>query len=119
MKDSFFDDLSLTQLQEHFLQHLASTFAQLAKTRLTDKQRFLLFATQQALRYHPNLSPTALADYLARKWQLPLSTTKFNLNVLKKAGLLKKSSTKNGRNTVCLSFGGQLLIQLLSEPNTE
>lgn len=99
-----------------FLQ-LASTLTQIAKTRLTEKQRFLLFATQRALRFHPSLSPTALADFLAKKFRFPLSTTKFNLNVLRNAGLLEIKSSNSRRTSVCLSYGGQLLTQLLPEPD--
>ncbi len=119
MKDDFFDDLSSARHSENFLLHLANAFVQLAKTRLTEKQRFLLFATRQAIRYHPNLSPTALADYLAHKLNLLLSTTKFSLKVLKNAGLLESKSSNKRRTTVRLSYGGQLLTQFLPEPDME
>ncbi len=118
-KDYFLNDLGSTPLFEYFLFHLAMAFTQLANTRLTKKQRHLLFATRQALRYHPNLSHTALADYLARKLNLPLSTTKFNLKVLKDAGLLDSKPTNKRRTTASLSFGGQLLTHLLPKPNME
>ncbi|MFX1509663.1 MAG: hypothetical protein ACFFBR_05075 [Promethearchaeota archaeon] len=114
-KDNFFDDLSTPlQLESLFLQ-LAATFAKLAYTRLTKKQRFLLLMTQRALQYHPKLSPTALADYLSRKFGLPLSTTKFNLNILKRAGLLDTRRSNNQGSRIRLSYGGWLLTQLLSE----
>lgn len=115
----FFDDWGSTPLFKHFLLHLAYAFTQLAKTRLTDKQLYLLFASRQALYYHPEFSPTALADYLSRKLHIPLSTTKFNLKALKDAGLLETSSTNKRRTRANLSYGGQLLTQLLSEPNME
>jgi hypothetical protein len=115
MKDNFFDDLStLLQLESFFCQ-LAEAFAKLAYTRLTKKQQFLLFMAYRTLQYHPELSPTALADCLARKYSLPLSTTKFNLKVLKKAGLLETHTSNNHGSRICLSFGGWLLTQLLSE----
>ena len=111
-----FDELSSLEFQERNFHQLASAFALLAKARLTSKQRLLLFATHKALRYHSDLSPTALAEYLSRKWQFPLSTTKFNLNTLKDTGLLETRLSANGRTTLSLSYGGQLLVQLLPEP---
>jgi hypothetical protein len=117
MKDDFLDDFFSLQRQGSFFQLLANTFAQLAKTRLTEKQRFLLHASRYAIQYHPSLSPTALADYLARKFQLPLSTTKFNLKVLINAGLLEINSSRKRRTTILLSFGGHLLTQLLPKPD--
>ncbi|MFX1575930.1 MAG: hypothetical protein ACFFCF_02025 [Promethearchaeota archaeon] len=117
MKDDFLDDLYSLQRQGSFFRLLANTFAQLAKTRLTEKQRFLLHASRYAIQYHPSLSPTALADYLARKFQLPLSTTKFNLKVLINAGLLEINSPRKCRTTIRLSFGGHLLTQLLPKPD--
>ena len=117
-KEAFFDELGSSEFQERNFLQLASAFALLAKLRLTRKQRFLLFATQQALRYHSDLSPTALAEYLSRKWQLPLSTTKFNLKILKDTGLLETRTATKRRTTLSLSFGGQLLLQLLPESDT-
>ena len=90
---------------------------QLAKTRLTDKQLQLLFRARETLHYHPDLSPTGLADYLARKCRMPLSTTKFNLRVLRNAGLLESNRGKMLRTTARLSFGGHLLTQLLPYPD--
>jgi len=116
IKDSFFYELNSTRNSENFLFLLANAFIQLATTRLTRKQRFLLFATRHALHYRPDLSPTGLADYLARKLHLPLSTTKFNLNVLRNAGLLETNPSNHQRTTICLSYGGQLLTQLLPKP---
>ncbi len=104
---------------ERCLLHLALAFSKLAKTRLTEKQQFLLFATQHTLRYHSNLSLTALADYLSKKLRMPLSTTKFNLKILKDAGLLECTFKRKRRATTSLSYGGQLLTQLLQEPNIE
>jgi predicted transcriptional regulator len=101
--------LSFTEL----LLQLALAFTQLAKTRLTKKQLSLLFSARQTLEYHPHLSPTGLADHLARKSRMPLSTTKFNLRVLKTAGLLEAKRTQTLRTTARLSFGGQLLTHLL------
>lgn len=98
---------------------LAKAFLQLAKTRLTEKQRLLLLASSRMLRYYPNLSPTALADRLSRKLCMPLSTTKFNLKVLKDAGLLETKPSSKWRMSTSLSFGGKLLAQLLSEPKLE
>ena len=117
-KEEFFDELRSLEFQENGFLQLASAFSMLAKSRLTRKQLFLLFATRQALRYHPDLSLTGLAEYLSRKWQLPLSTAKFNLKTLRDAGLLETRSTTKRRTTLSLSFGGQLLLQLLPEPNT-
>jgi predicted transcriptional regulator len=119
MKDGFFDDLSSTQHLESILLLLTNAFFQLAKTRLTDKQQLLLFTANRTLHYHPHLSPTRLADYLARKLNLPLSTTKFNLKVLKTAGLLETHSSNKGRTIICLSYGGQILTQIHSQINTK
>lgn len=115
----FFDDLGSTPLFERFMLHLTNAFTQLALTRLTEKQRLLLFASKQTLSYYPDLSPTALADRLSRKFGLPLSTTKFNLNILKEAGLLETKPASRRRTTASLTFGGHLLAQLLSEPKLE
>lgn len=115
----FFDDLGSTPLFEHFMLNLATTLTQLAKTRLTEKQQLLLLASNQTLRYYPDLSPTALADRLSRKLCMPLSTTKFNLKVLKEAGLLETKPSSKWRTSTSLSFGGKLLTQLLSKPKLE
>jgi DNA-binding MarR family transcriptional regulator len=118
-EDWLFDNLLLgTQFQNLFF-HLAYAFTQLAKERLTPKQLQLLFATRLTLRYYSNLSPTGLAENLSKKLRLPLSTTKFNLAILKRAGLLETKSSSERRNTVHLSYGGKLLTQLLSEPKME
>jgi hypothetical protein len=118
-KDDFFDYLASTWHSENYLRQLAKAFTLLAKTRLTDKQRSLLFAAHQTLKFRPNLSPTALADHLSRKLQLPLSTTKFNLNVLKNAGLFDTNSSSKHRSRVSLSYGGRLLTQLLPKTDRE
>jgi hypothetical protein len=98
---------------EQLVLHLADAFTKLAHTRLTEKQKTLLRFTKETLRYHPSLSPTALAEFLSRKLPMPLSTVKFNLSVLLNAGLLKTQPTKKRRNTLTLTYGGQLLTQLL------
>jgi len=116
---SFFTESSLSLTFTELLLELASGFSLLAKTRLTSKQLRLLFSARQALRFHPNLSLTGLADYLAHKCRMPLSTTKFNLRVLRNAGLLETRLSKIQQTKVRLSFGGHLLTQLLSSPNTD
>ena len=116
---SFFTESGLTLTFTELLLELASTFSLLAKTRLTSKQLRLLFSAFQALRFHPHLSPTGLADYLARKCRMPLSTTKFNLRVLRNAGLLETKLTETQRTIVRLSLGGHLLTQLLPCPNMD
>lgn len=118
-KDAFFDYLNSTWHSDSYLRQLANAFTLLAKTRLTEKQRNLLFAARQALRFHPDFSPTALADYLARKLHLPLSTTKFNLKVLKNAGLFDTNSSRKQGYRISLSYGGQLLTQLLPKPDRQ
>jgi hypothetical protein len=119
LKDNFFDYLSAPLQLESFFLQLATAFVKLAYTRLTKKQRFLLLMTKRTLQYHPKLSPTALADCLARKFSLPLSTTKFNLNILKRAGLLETRRSNDQRSKIRLSYGGWLLTQLHSESELE
>jgi len=114
---SFFTESGLTLTSTKLLLELALSFSLLAKTRLTSKQLQLLFSARQTLRFHPHLSPTGLADYLAHKCRMPLSTTKFNLRVLRNAGLLETKLTKTQRTTVRLSLGGHLLTQLLPCPD--
>jgi hypothetical protein len=116
---SFDNEPGLTLSFTELLLQLASTLILLAKTRLTDKQLQLLFSARQILQYHPGLSPTGLADCLARKHRIPLSTTKFNLRVLRNAGLLEAIQTKTLRTIARLSFGGHLLTQLLPNPAME
>jgi hypothetical protein len=116
---SFFNESGLTLSLSELFYQLTSTLMQLAKTRLTNKQLQLLFHSGQALKHHPHLSPTGLADRLARRCRMPLSTTKFNLRVLMKAGLLETNPCKTPRTTARLSFGGYLLTQLLSSPDME
>jgi hypothetical protein len=88
---------------------------QLARTRLTAKQRKLLVASRKALRHRPTLSLSALADHLSRNLPMPLSTVKFNLAVLRRAGLLQNRCLAKRRNTVNLSPAGRLLAQSLPE----
>jgi len=116
---SFFSESRLTLSFSELLLQLASTLTLLAKTRLTSKQLQLLFSARQTLQHHPYLSPTGLADFLARKHRLPLSTTKFNLRVLREAGLLEAIRTKTLRTIAKLSFGGHLLTQLLPNPDLD
>ncbi|MFW9985111.1 MAG: hypothetical protein ACFFDJ_00925 [Candidatus Odinarchaeota archaeon] len=115
-EDRLFDNLRSIPHFHYLFFHLAYAFTQLAQKRLTPKQLHLLFETHQTLRFNPDLSPTALADRLSKKLRMPLSTTKFNLTILKGTGLLETKSTSNRRTTAHLSYGGQLLIQLLPEP---
>ena len=116
---SFSDEPGLTFTFSELLLQLAFALTQLAQTRLTKKQLQLLFRARQTLRYHPQLSPTGLADFLARKNRMPLSTIKFNLRILKRAGLLEATRTQKLRTTARLSFAGQLLTQLLPCPDME
>ena len=118
-KDDFFDYLNSKWHSENYFRHLAKAFTLLAKTRLTDKQRCLLFAARQSLTFRPALSPTALADHLSRKLHLPLSTTKFNLKVLTNAGLFETNSSSKHGSRIILSYGGQLLTQFLPKPHRE
>jgi hypothetical protein len=102
-------------LSEQLLLQLAEAFVQLARTRLTAKQRKLLVASRKALRHRPTLSLSALADHLSRNLPMPLSTVKFNLAVLRRAGLLQNRCLAKRRNTVNLSPAGRLLAQSLPE----
>ena len=102
-------------LSEQFVLQLAEALAQLARTRLTRKQRQLLAASKTALGHHPTLSLSALADHLSRNLPMPLSTVKFNLSVLREAGLLRNRCLAKRRNTVSLSPAGRLLVQMLLE----
>jgi len=111
----FFDDLGSTPLFERFMLHLANAFTQLASTRLTEKQRLLLFASNQILRYYPDLSPTALAERLSRKLGMPLSTTKFNLNVLKEASRYRDELVPDLRTKCGIMVGlGETTDQLVA-----
>ncbi len=117
-KETFMDRWGSEPHFEQLVLYLADAFAQLARTRLTEKQLTLLKSSKEMLRFYPSLSPTALAEQLSRKLPMPLSTVKFNLRVLLDTGLLKTKQTKQTkkwRNTVTLSYGGQLLSQLLLE----
>jgi len=102
-------------LSEQVLLQLAEALVQLARTRLTAKQRKLLLASHTALRHRPTLSLSALADHLSRNLPMPLSTVKFNLAVLRKAGLLRNKCLAKRRNVVSLSLAGRLLAQSLPE----
>lgn len=102
-------------LSKQLVLQLAEALTQLARTRLTAKQRKLLVVTRTALGHRPTLSLSALADYLSRNLPMPLSTVKFNLAVLRKAGLLHNRCLAKRRNTVNLSPAARLLAQLLSE----
>lgn len=117
--EGHFNNWGSTSLFSQVLLPLAEAFTQLAHTRLTRKQRTLLLTTRAVLRYRPELSPTGLADCLSRKLRMPLSTVKFNLRVLKNAGLLELHPIKKRQTTVTLSHGGQLLTQLLSTNDTK
>jgi DNA-binding transcriptional ArsR family regulator len=102
-------------LLEQLVLQLADAFARLARTRLTTKQRKLLLATRTALGHRPTHSLSALADHLSRNLQMPLSTVKFNLAVLRRAGLLQSRCLPKRGNTVTLSAAAQLLARLLQE----
>lgn len=95
--------------------HLAETLIQLACTRLTAKQRQLIIAADKLLRRTPQLSLSALADRLSRNLNMPFSTVKFNLRVLREAGLLVMRDTQRGKRFAALSWGGELLAGVLSE----
>lgn len=94
--------------------HLAVAFRQLARTRLTSKQRQLLITADKLLRCRPRLSFSALADRLSRDLNMPLSTVKFNLRVLREAGLLETRYTRERKRLAALSRGGELLVGMLS-----
>lgn len=112
------DSLSSAPLSEELVLHLANAFLQLARSRLTTKQLSLLKTAHKVLSFYPLKSYSALADALSQKLGIPLSTVKFNLCVLRDAGLLETSRKLLGRkwrNTVALTEGGQLLAQSLGE----
>jgi hypothetical protein len=110
--------LGSTLLSEELVLQLVDAFFQLARSRLTAKQMNLLMESSKVLSFYPLKSYSALADTLSRKLRMPLSTVKFNLCVLREAGLLEMSRKLRGRkwrNTIGLSEGGQLLAQSLGE----
>ncbi len=112
------DSLGSTPLSEELVLQLVDAFLQLARSRLTTKQMNLLVESRKVLSFYPLKSYSALADALSRKLRMPLSTVKFNLCVLRDAGLLEMRRTLRGRkwrNTIGLSEGGQLLAQSLEE----
>ena len=112
------DSLGSTPLSEELVLQLVETLLRLARSRLTDKQLSLLVESRKVLSFYPLKSYSALADILSRKLKMPLSTVKFNLRVLREAGLLemkRKLQGRKWRNTVILSEGGQLLAQSLEE----
>ena len=100
---------------EQVVLQLAEALTQLAFARLTKKQRKLLVASHAALGYHPALSLSALADYLSKNLSMPLSTVKFNLAVLRKAGLLRNACFAKRRHSASLSPAGRLLVRLLPQ----
>jgi hypothetical protein len=110
--------LASTLLSEELVFQLADAFLQLARSRLTEKQMTLLRESHKVLGFYPLKSYSALADALSRKLRMPLSTVKFNLCVLREAGLLemrRKLLGRKWRNTIGLSGAGQLLAQSLEE----
>jgi hypothetical protein len=102
-------------LSEQVVLQLAAALAQFASARLTKKQRKLLVASHASLRHHPTLSLSTLADHLSRTLPMPLSTVKFNLAVLRKAGLLRNACLAKRHHSASLSLAARLLVELLPE----
>lgn len=118
-QDLVLDSWNSAPLFEQLLLHLAHGFIQLARKRLTSKQRRLLKAASKTLHYRPSLSYTALAETLSQKLSTPLSTVKFNLRVLRDTGLITVLQTRKWHNPVTLSPCGQLLVELLGNTQSE
>lgn len=93
---------------------ILTVFIKLAETRLSKKQKQLLLLAHKLLQ-HEKMTLNSLIEKISKELKMPPSTVKWNVNVLRKAGLLQGGNENNKGLPACLTPGGKLLAQYLQE----
>jgi hypothetical protein len=91
---------------------LAAAFLQLADTRLSDTQKFVLCRSAELLQFH-KLTVTALADQLSRRTSVPYSTVKWNLRSLMDMGLLEGGDSNTRGRHASMTATGMMFVEYL------
>ncbi len=104
-------DLDAHVFTESFLEVL-SAFVKLAEFRLSKKQKQLLLVADEFLRCE-NMTLNSLIEEISRELKMPSSTVKWNINVLKKVGLIEGGRKDNKGLPARLTQGGKILAEYL------
>jgi DNA-binding transcriptional ArsR family regulator len=93
---------------------LVTSFFHLAEARMSDTQKTVLKLSHQILKFN-DLTVTALADLVSRRFSVPYSTVKWNLRSLKEMGLLTSGSSHCKGGRVSLTRAAQMLADYFNK----
>lgn len=96
---------------------ILSGFIKLAETRLSKKQKQLLLLAHELLQYE-SMTLNSLIEKISKQLKMSPSTVKWNINVLRKAGLLEGGNVINKGLPAYLTQGGKMLAQYLRKKLT-
>lgn len=91
---------------------ILSAFIRLAELRLSRKQKQLLLLADELLQCN-NMTLNSLIEEISREIKMPVSTVKWNVNVLKKAGLIEGGEKDSKGLPARLTQGGKILAKYL------
>lgn len=89
---------------------ILSAFIKLAESRLSRKQKRLLLLADEFLRYE-NMSLNSLVEKISKELKMPFSTVKWNINILRKTGLIDGGRKENKGLPARLTLGGKILVE--------
>jgi len=89
---------------------ILSAFIKLAESRLSRKQKRLLLLADEFLQYE-NMSLNSLVEKISKELKMPFSTVKWNINILRKAGLIDGGRKENRGLPARLTLGGKILVE--------
>ena len=89
---------------------LVASFFQLAEARMSDTQKTVLKLSHRLLKFN-DLTVTALADLVSRRFDVPYSTAKWNLRSLKDMGLLTGGDLNCKGKSVSFTREAQMLAE--------
>jgi len=89
---------------------ILSAFIKLADSRLSRKQKRLLLLADEFLQYE-NMSLNSLVEKISKELKMPFSTVKWNINVLRKTGLIDGGRKESKGLPARLTLGGKILVE--------
>jgi len=104
-------NLNLRTLTKGFSEVLTA-FMKLAEFRLSDKQKQLLPLADEFLK-HKEMSLNSLVEKISKELKMSFSTVKWNMNVLKKTGLIDGGRKNSKGLPARLTLGGKILVEYL------
>ncbi len=89
---------------------ILSAFIKLAESKLSRKQKRLLLLADEFLQYE-NMSLNSLVEKISKELKIPFSTVKWNINILRKSGLIDGGRKESKGLPARLTLGGKILAE--------